>query len=136
MGDENRINNAHAHAKVGTILGIFAGVLAGLFLLYLLMKRNMKKRRAENQKSSIFAALQQFDVEDIDLRRSPPGGWHGTYMNKLAYGQNNADGMDVDSSAEGGLFKDDGNKGGYKDNFSIDDEDEVDVRLKGANKIV
>lgn len=134
--DENRINNAHAHAKAGTLLGIVAGVLAGLFLLYLLMMRNMKKRRAEAQKSSIFAALQQFDVEDIDLRRSPPGGWHGTYMNKLAYGQNNADGMDVDSSAEGGLFKDDGTKGGYKDNFSIDDEDDVDVRLKGANRIV
>jgi hypothetical protein len=33
--------------------------------------------------------LQQFDVEDIDLRKSPPGGWHGTYLNKLTYGFNN-----------------------------------------------
>ena len=86
--------------------------------------RNMKKRRAEAQKSSIFAALQQFDVEDIDLRRSPPGGWHGTYMNKLAYGQNDAD---VDTPTT---------KGSYKDNFSIDNEDDaVDEKLNEA-KIV
>lgn len=40
---------------------------------------------------SIFAYLQQFDVEDIDLRKSPPGGWHGTYLHKLAYGINKAE---------------------------------------------
>merc|ERR1711935_258802 len=103
------------------------------------MKYRMERRRAETQKSSIFACLQQFDVEDIDLRRSPPGGWHGTYMNRLAYGQNNADDM-VDSSAEGAplthssvasdaLFMD-SEGDGYRDNeFSISEDDEVDVRL-------
>ena len=122
--DENRINVAKKNGKVGATLGIFAGVLGGLFLLYFIMMRNMKKKRAEAQKSSIFAALQQFDVEDIDLRRSPPGGWHGTYMNKLAYGQNDAD---VDTPRT---------DGSYKDNFTIDDEDDaVDERLNEA-KIV
>merc|ERR1711907_577549 len=29
-----------------------------------------------------------FDVEDIDLRKSPPGGWHGTYQNELSHGVN------------------------------------------------
>ena len=37
----------------------------------------------EAQKTSLFAYLQQFDVEDIDLRKSPPGGWHGTYLHKI-----------------------------------------------------
>jgi hypothetical protein len=48
-------------------------------------------QRAEAQKSSIFAYLQAFDVENIDLRKSQPGGWHGTYLNKVAYGINKAD---------------------------------------------
>ncbi|KAG7361781.1 hypothetical protein IV203_036882 [Nitzschia inconspicua] len=53
--------------------------------------RHVQYKRAEAQKSSIFGYLQAFDVEDIDLRKSPPGGWHGTYLNKLAYGINKAD---------------------------------------------
>ena len=53
--------------------------------------RQRQKKRLEAQQSSIFAYLQAFDVEDIDLRKSPPGGWHGTYLNKLAYGINQAD---------------------------------------------
>jgi hypothetical protein len=43
--------------------------------------RHVQFKRAEAQKSSIFAYLQAFDVEDIDLRKSPPRGWHGTYLN-------------------------------------------------------
>jgi hypothetical protein len=48
------------------------------------------KKRALSKKRSIFPYLQNFDVEDIDLRKSPPGGWHGTYLNELAYGINTA----------------------------------------------
>jgi len=147
--DQNRISNSDSKAKVGIALGIVSGIVVALALLYCIMYRNMKRRKAEAQKSSIFACLQQFDVEDIDLRRSPPGGWHGTYMNKLAYGQNNADDDDVmvespregtalthSSVASDALFMD-SEGGGYKDTaeFSIDDEDEVDIRLN-ANKIV
>jgi len=141
--DQNRISNSDGKSKVGIAFGVLIGLAAALVVLYLIMYRNMKRRKAEAQKSSIFACLQQFDVEDIDLRRSPPGGWHGTYMNKLAYGQNNAeDGGMVESPREGtalthsslandALFMD------TKDTneFSIDDEDDVDIRLN-ANKIV
>lgn len=121
-----------------SVIGILFGIAAFMGLLFVFMNRRMKRRKAEAQKSSIFACLQQFDVEDIDLRRSPPGGWHGTYMNKLAYGHNNADDMAVDSptGAEGAplthssvandaLFMDaDDTAAKYRDTeFSIDDSD-------------
>jgi hypothetical protein len=100
--DENRISNTSSKGnKAGLIFGLLFGIVLSLFALWFFMDRRMKRRKAEAQKSSIFACLQQFDVEDIDLRRSPPGGWHGTYMNKLSHGHNNADDMAVDSSAEG-----------------------------------
>ena len=44
------------------------------------------RKRAEENENATFEYLQNFDVEDVDLRRSPTGGWHGTYLNKLAYG--------------------------------------------------
>jgi hypothetical protein len=53
--------------------------------------RRQARKRAEMRKASVFMYLQQFDVEDVDLRKSPPGGWHGTYLHKLAYGINKAD---------------------------------------------
>jgi len=48
--------------------------------------RRRRQKLQDAQKTSVFNYLQPFDVEDIDLRKSPPGGWHGTYLNKLAYG--------------------------------------------------
>jgi len=143
-------NSSSGSGKAGLVVGIIAAVVAVSFAFYLFMQRRVQKQKAEAQKSSIFACLQQFDVEDIDLRRSPPGGWHGTYMNKLAYGHNNADDMAVDSPANGAegaplthssvasdaLFMDADNAGGegYRDDFQIDDED-VDVRI-GDGEII
>jgi len=131
----------------GLIFIILMAVAGTMGIAYFICNRNMKKRKAESQKSSIFSCLQQFDVEDIDLRRSPPGGWHGTYMNKLAYGHNNADDtVNVVGAPEGAplthssvandaLFMED--SGGYKDNnFAIDDDDEVDIRLNAKTEIV
>lgn len=130
--------SASSGNKAGAVFGILFGIAAFMGLLFVFMNRRMKRRKAEAQKSSIFACLQQFDVEDIDLRRSPPGGWHGTYMNKLAYGHNNADDMAVDSptGAEGAplthssvandaLFMDaDDTAAKYRNTeFSIDDSD-------------
>ncbi|KAL3924675.1 MAG: hypothetical protein SGILL_000900 [Bacillariaceae sp.] len=66
-------------------------VMLVLSIFFFCYARHAQRKRAEAQKSSIFAYLQAFDVEDIDLRKSPPGGWHGTYLNKLAYGINKAD---------------------------------------------
>lgn len=148
--------NKNSGGKAGLVFIILFVISAVLTGLYFFMTWQMKKRTAENQKSSIFSCLQQFDVEDIDLRRSPPGGWHGTYMNKLATGHNNADDtVFVGDSPTGGsgdgallthssvandaLFMDDAGAvpgGGYRDGeFAIDDEDEVDIRLKGSKLV-
>ena len=51
----------------------------------------MSRLKEEARKKSVFSYLQKFDVEDVDLRKSPPGGWHGTYLNKLAYGIDDED---------------------------------------------
>ncbi len=72
-------------------LGIIALLLLALVFCCFCLSRRKARKRAEAQKTSIFAYLQQFDVEDIDLRKSPPGGWHGTYLHKLAYGINKAE---------------------------------------------
>lgn len=74
---------------------LLAVVTIGIMLFvifFFYMSRRQARKQAEDQTSSIFAHLQQFDVEDIDLRKSPPGGWHVTYLNKLAYGINKVDG--------------------------------------------
>lgn len=141
----NKATSEKKSNKAGVAFGILFAIAATSVALFFFFNRQMKKKKAEAQKSSIFACLQQFDVEDIDLRRSPPGGWHGTYMNKLAYGHNNADEMAVDSPsrAEGAplthssvandaLFMEDAAKGGYTDDIG---EDEVDLRLQ-ENRIV
>jgi hypothetical protein len=72
--------------------GITALVLLLVACLIFFVGRSRRRKEAESQKSNIFTYLQQFDVEDVDLRKSPPGGWHGTYLNKLSYGINQSDG--------------------------------------------
>ncbi|KAG7349204.1 hypothetical protein IV203_011801 [Nitzschia inconspicua] len=70
--------------------GVIAGLIAVAAVTCFYQARYLKKKRAVTDKAAIFKYLQKFDVEDVDLRRSPPGGWHGTYLNKLAYGINKA----------------------------------------------
>ena len=64
-------------------------VVALLVALILLLSRfGVKQSRETGESSSVYAYLQAFDVQDIDLRRAPTGGWHGTYRNDLAAGVN------------------------------------------------
>merc|ERR1719502_1835292 len=70
---------------------VFFFIILALIGLFYFIERNRRRRQAESQKSQVFAYLQKFEVEDIDLRKSPPGGWHGTYLNKLAYGINKSE---------------------------------------------
>jgi hypothetical protein len=58
------------------------------------------------ERGHVFAYLQGFDVEDVDLRHSATGGWHGTYVNKLAHGVNQSDAAALanpDASSSGGV---------------------------------
>jgi hypothetical protein len=54
------------------------------------------------ERGHVFAYLQGFDVEDVDLRHSATGGWHGTYVNKLAHGVNHSDAAQSSSGGAGG----------------------------------
>ncbi|KAL3919129.1 MAG: hypothetical protein SGILL_003910 [Bacillariaceae sp.] len=78
------------------VYGIVAGVIVVAAIICFVYMRHLKKKQAVTDKAKIFKYLQKFDVEDVDLRKSPPGGWHGTYLNKLAYGINKA----ADSNVE------------------------------------
>jgi len=75
----------------------FLSIIIGALVLLLLiifcvffMRYRMRRLSEINKKKGIFTYLQQFSVEDIDLRKSPPGGWHGTYLNQLSHGVNTA----------------------------------------------
>ena len=82
---------------------IFALSMFVVAAFFFFCGRHQARKRAERRKASVYLYLQGFDVQDIDLRRSPAGGWHGTYLHRLAYGINdNADGggfQDVDDSS-------------------------------------
>ncbi|OEU14085.1 hypothetical protein FRACYDRAFT_242438 [Fragilariopsis cylindrus CCMP1102] len=108
------------------ITAIILGVL-GLFIVYYIRTFQSKKEEAINKKC-IYPYLQNFEVDDIDIRRAPTGGWHGTYMNKLAYGINEfearsetSDGRDSNSSSKDTLLSTT-----YDDNNEVK-EDAVDI---------
>ena len=46
------------------------------------------KREASTDRGKVLNYLQDFDVEDIDLKHSATGGWHCSYVNDLARGVN------------------------------------------------
>merc|ERR1712176_1328520 len=75
------------------VVGMIAGVVVSALVLMVscgILYRRTRARHELAKQNAIFTYLQQFSVEDIDLRKSPPGGWHGTYLNKLAHGVNTA----------------------------------------------
>jgi len=154
LSDTKNSKSGGGGGKIGKIFVILFAILAVGFGLNAVFLYYQKKKQADSQKSTIFQCLQKFDVEDIDLRRSPPGGWHGTYMNKLAYGINESEngngGSEIEPLGAGSngngstnyedqkLYSDNepgvgdpslgggGSRSGYKDNFEIDGADEED----------
>ena len=92
------MNNATAAGGISvgaliTVIGVSVLVVV-LGIIIGVRRWVQRKRSTQNEQSSsaggkmIYAYLQGFDVEDIDLRRAPTGGWHGTYCNHLAQGVN------------------------------------------------
>lgn len=45
-------------------------------------------REINTDRKLVLDYMMDFDVEDIDLKRSATGGWHCSYANDLAYGIN------------------------------------------------
>jgi len=98
------------YKKDPKLIGMIAGAIFSALVLMLsccVLYRRTRSRRELVKHNSIFNYLQQFSVEDIDLRKSPPGGWHGTYLNKLAHGVNTAASLPETSYKDDHLDADD-----------------------------
>ena len=104
------------------IIALILGGL-GLFIVYYIRTFRSKKEEAINKKC-IYPYLQNFEVDDIDIRRAPTGGWHGTYMNKLAYGINEFEAKSDNSSSKDTLLS----NNTYDDNNEVQ-EDAVDIEI-------
>ena len=83
---------------------------------------------------SVYAYLQEFDVQDIDLRRAPTGGWHGTYRNALASGVNRHTTL---SGTSGGLAncqrnKSNSTKQKMKSKFDYEEDDANNTNTSGG----
>ena len=78
-------------------------ILVTLFLIVVtvaslyFVARMKHEKEVATERSHVFSYLNGFDVEDVDLRHSATGGWHGTYVNKLAHGVNKASPSDTSS---------------------------------------
>ena len=46
-----------------------------------------RKEEKATERSTVFSYLHAFDLEDIEVRHSATGGWHGTYVGDLAKGE-------------------------------------------------
>lgn len=64
-------------------IGLFILACAGL--VYFCLSR--RKRKATGR-ALVFSYLQNFDLEDIEVKQAATGGWHGTYVGNLAFGLN------------------------------------------------
>ena len=104
------------------IIAIILGVL-GVFIVYYIRTFRSKKEEAINKKC-IYPYFQNYEVDDIDIRRAPTGGWHGTYMNKLAYGINEFESKSENSSSKDTLLS----NNTYDDNNEVQ-EDAVDIEI-------
>ena len=63
--------------------------MIGLLSLLLFVGYRLHDKREEQrtERQLVFSYLQAFDLEDVDVRQSATGGWHGTYVGKLAQGE-------------------------------------------------
>ena len=67
----------------------FAVLLSGVIVSILYVKTRPKiNRDITTDRSQIIHFLNEFDVDDVDLKHSATGGWHCSYSNDLANGRN------------------------------------------------
>mmetsp|Transcript_59739 Transcript_59739/g.146581 ORF Transcript_59739/g.146581 Transcript_59739/m.146581 type:complete len:875 (+) Transcript_59739:406-3030(+) len=84
-------NNNQPQQPSQTQSGVFYKVLAaftvlGVLALAVIGTRRRREEERSTERALVFSYLQEFDIEDIDVRHSATGGWHGTYVNNLARG--------------------------------------------------
>eukprot|EP00339_Tiarina_fusa_P013152 CAMPEP_0116999920 /NCGR_PEP_ID=MMETSP0472-20121206/2453_1 /TAXON_ID=693140 ORGANISM="Tiarina fusus, Strain LIS" /NCGR_SAMPLE_ID=MMETSP0472 /ASSEMBLY_ACC=CAM_ASM_000603 /LENGTH=716 /DNA_ID=CAMNT_0004699477 /DNA_START=290 /DNA_END=2440 /DNA_ORIENTATION=+ len=107
-------------------------ILAGAFMVGYVMRQN--KADAGTERALVFSYLQAFDVEDIDVRHSATGGWHGTYVGKLAQGESNK------STAHSSIVKDslfvDYDTAPSLGGSSASTDDDIDLELDDVDKYI
>jgi hypothetical protein len=102
-------NHYHHEEGMAIAISVIASLIGISVLVWMmwrigrtLIRRRGSRRRERRSKDEMYFYLQKFDVDDIDLRRAPTGGWHGTYMRKLAYGVNDYDDDDCEKKDDDG----------------------------------
>jgi len=130
-------------SDLSTYLAVLAGGIAVAIVLVFVVRcflrhvrRKVQEQKEERQKKCVYPYLQNMDANDVDIRRAPTGGWHGTYLNKLADGVNK-----YETSKRSKSRYDDGDEDEetiviedclHKSNFSIDDDIIDDIVRNGG----
>jgi hypothetical protein len=69
------------------LMGLGITTVVVLFIIMVVLIRNRRHREQVTERALVFSYLQAFEPEDIDVRNSATGGWHATYVGKLAHGR-------------------------------------------------
>lgn len=92
----------------GLLLGFL--IVTSLLVVYcIFFGRCLRKVDNETDRSKVLSYLNEFDVEDVDLKHSATGGWHCSYAGPLAHGVNSKSASRrsiVDSTSDGLLHAD------------------------------
>eukprot|EP00980_Cylindrotheca_fusiformis_P018129 scaffold5841_cov81-Cylindrotheca_fusiformis.AAC.1 len=80
---------------------IALGIIAiGVFAIMAIVLHSRRQKERVTERALVFSYLQAFEPEDVDVRNSATGGWHGTYVGKLAHGRKSS------SSSHSSIVKD------------------------------
>jgi len=118
---------------LSTVIGVSVLIVVLGIIIVLLRcvqrKRSTRKEQSSSAGGTIYAYLQGFDVEDIDLRRAPTGGWHGTYCNHLAQGVNTSSDSSLKSTdnSDAGTFVLESSSSSSSDGSSSSAHDDMDT---------
>lgn len=93
--DSNSIKTSARIGKVFSFLFSMAFVTAAILGVLYICSR---KKREATERALVFSYLQNFDLEDIDVKQAATGGWHGTYVGNLAHGLNVRESEDLSES--------------------------------------
>jgi hypothetical protein len=77
---------AKSSSSNGVSLYLVLFLVVALLVICTCCLRRRKEEKA-TERSTVFSYLHAFDLEDIEVRHSATGGWHGTYVGDLAKGE-------------------------------------------------
>ncbi len=83
----DKSSNGGSNSTIVILVLLF--LICGSVAVALYMRKRSKfNRDANTDRSKVILFLNEFDVDDIDLKHSATGGWHCSYSNDLAHGHN------------------------------------------------